>query len=86
VLLAFLHPVDIVAGRYVRLLAGRLGRGETEQPRDLVPVGEAVGDPLPEDGAELSPEGGVLLRLVRGQVAEKPEQLDAAAGLGHHRS
>ena len=79
-LLALLHPAHVIGQRDVRLVRGRRGGGEAQQLGDLVLVPEVLGQALLEDGAELLPERGVLLRLLLGDVGEQPQHLLGRVG------
>ena len=76
---SFIRP-DVVRQRDVRLVRGGLGGGEAQQPGDLVPVPVVLGQALLEDGAELLPERGVLLRLLLRGVGEQSQHLLGRVG------
>ena len=80
VLLALLHPAYVIAERDVRLAGAGLGRGEAQQLGDLVAVPVVLGQAFLQDGAELLPERGVLLRLLLRRVGEQPQHLLGRVG------
>ena len=91
-LLTVLHASHVVAERDAGAPDTRGGCREAEQPRDVLPVVVVVGYPLLQDGAELLPEDGVLIRVVVGHLLEQlenpldgsgPDSVYHAAALQH---
>ena len=72
VLLAFLHPSDVVGerGRFVAM--GGRAQDQVEQAGAVLAVRR---EPLLEDSAELAPERAHRLRLVLAQLADRLERL-----------
>ncbi len=68
--LAFLHPTDVVGQRYALLARIVAGGGEAQQAGDLLLVAEVFRRAFLEDLAEVLPEGLVLLRLVLRQLLQ----------------
>ncbi len=73
-LLSLLHARDVVGQRDPLLRSLQLGAGKAQQLRDALAVVGVLDHPLLEHPAEVVPEGGVLLLVLR-QLLQHPQHL-----------